>query len=233
MTFSNRTYRPDIIEQFYDFIKLKDYPCVAAKAAAAQNHIACMVAPDMTGEDGDTGILGFIYEFVDGYRLSRGKYHTVAIIFEHPTDRNEDEFETILWKKLQSLSDLDAQQHAYDKRVSDDPQSPLFSFSLKEEAFFIVAMHPQSSRPARKFTYPVLVFNPHQQFEELRKNNHFDQMKITVRLRDHHFSGSVNPMLEDFGVFSETRQYSGRIYNEHWKCPLQIKHEKSADNSAA
>jgi FPC/CPF motif-containing protein YcgG len=227
------TYRPDIIEHFYDFIKLKDYPCVAAKAAAAQNHIACMVAPDMTSEAGNADILGFIYEFVDEYRSSQGRYHSAAIIFEHPAIRNEEEFETLLWKKLQSLSDLDAQHHNYDERVSDDPQSPLFSFSLKEEAFFIVAMHPQSSRLARKFTYPVLVFNPHQQFEELRKNNHFDQMKTTVRLRDHHFSGSVNPMLEDFGTFSETRQYSGRIYDEHWKCPLQIKHGKSADNSAA
>jgi FPC/CPF motif-containing protein YcgG len=233
LTFTNRTYRPDIIERFYDFIKLKEYPCVAAKAAAAQNHISCMVARDMRSKDDDREILNFIYGFVDSYRSSSGIYHTAAVIFENPVDGNEDEFETVLWSKLQSLSDLDAQQYAYDERVSSDAQSPHFSFSLKQEAFFIVAMHPQSSRQARRFICPVLVFNPHQQFEQLRENNHFDHMKETVRHRDTLFSGSVNPMLEDFGMFSETKQYSGRTYDEHWKCPLQIKHGKSADNSAA
>jgi FPC/CPF motif-containing protein YcgG len=233
LTFTNRTYRPDIIESFYDFIKLKDYPCVAAKAAVAQSHINCIVVPDMIREDRDKQILDFIYSFVDGYRSSSGIYHSAAILFENPVDRNEDQFEAMLWKKLQSLSDLDAKQYTYDERVSSDPQSPHFSFSLKEEAFFIVAMHPHSSRLARRFTYPVLVFNPHQQFEQLRKNNHFDHMKETVRHRDQHFSGSVNPMLEDFGIFSETKQYSGRAHDEHWKCPLQIKHGKSTDNSAA
>jgi FPC/CPF motif-containing protein YcgG len=233
LTSSNRTYRPDIIEQFYDFIKLKDYPCVAAKAAAAQSHVGCLVVPDMTSESSDREILDFMYAFVDEYRSSPAIYHSAAILFETPIDGNEEQFEVMLWKKLQSLSDLDAQQYAYDERVSSDPQSPQFSFSLKREAFFIVAMHPQSSRLARKFAYPVLVFNPHQQFEQLRKNNHFHQMKETVRHRDVHYSGSVNPMLEDFGAFSETKQYSGRIYDKHWKCPLQIKHGKSADNSAA
>jgi FPC/CPF motif-containing protein YcgG len=232
LIFANPTYRPDIIESFYDFIRLRDYPCVAAKAAATQHHISCMVAPDMASNVGDSAMLNFIYRFVDEYRSSPEKYHSAAVLFENPTDAGEDQFETMLWQKLQSLSDLDAQQYVYDERVSNDPHSPHFSFSLKQEAFFIVAMHPQSSRLARRFAHPVLVFNPHQQFEQLRQNNHFDHMKETVRQRDQHFSGSVNPMLEDFGVYSETKQYSGRVYDEHWKCPLHINHGKSANNSA-
>jgi FPC/CPF motif-containing protein YcgG len=233
LTFINRTYRPDIIESFYDFIKRRDYPCVAAKAAAAQDHISCMVAPDMESDNDDKEVLHFIYRFIDAYRSSPEKYHSAAVLFENPTNASEDEFEAILWKKLQSLSDLDAKQYPYDQRVSSDPNSPHFSFSLKQEAFFIVALHPQSSRLARRFMHPVLVFNPHQQFELLRQNNHFDHMKETVRQRDQHFSGSINPMLEDFGMYPETKQYSGRVHEEHWKCPLHIKHGKSANNSAS
>lgn len=204
---------------------------MAAKAAQAQNNISCMVLENMEDDNCDRRIVDFLYRFVDEFRSIGAIYHSAALIFEGPTHLNEEEFDALLWKRLQSISNLDAANYGYDQRVSCDPQSPHFSFSLKEEALFIVAMHPQSSRPARRFVHPVLVFNPHQQFETLRKTNHFETMKEVVRKRDKEFSGSVNPMLEDFGTASEVLQYSGRVYNEKWKCPLHINHGRSEDNT--
>lgn len=186
-----------------------------------------MVLENMEDDNSDQRIVDFLYRFVDEFRSLDATYHTAALIFEGPTDLTEEEFDALLWKRLQSISNLDAANYAYDQRVSCDPQSPHFSFSVKQEAFFIVAMHPQSSRLARRFRHPVLVFNPHQQFEALRRTHHFDAMKEVVRKRDIAFSGSVNPMLQDFGAASEVLQYSGRVYNENWKCPLQINHGRN------
>ena len=74
------------------------------------------------------------------------------------------------------------------------------------------------------------MFNPHIQFEQLREISKYEKMKDVVRRRDVVFSGSVNPMLNDFGELSEVYQYSGQQYPESWKCPLKITHAKSKHN---
>jgi FPC/CPF motif-containing protein YcgG len=48
-------------------------------------------------------------------------------------------------------------------------------------------------------------------------------MKKVVRRRDELYSGSVNPMLKDFGEAPEVFQYSGKQYDSTWKCPLHHK----------
>ena len=84
---------------------------------------------------------------------------------------------------------------------------------------------------SRQFKYPTLVFNPHAQFEQLRKTAKYDKMKLAVRKRDMAYSGSINPMLEDFGKVSEVYQYSGRKYDETWQCPLKINHATIKHNT--
>ena len=139
-------------------------------------------------------------------------------------------FDELLWQRLQALEILDAENYSYDNRVESDPSSSSFSFSIKEEAFYIIGLHPASSRQARQFKYPALVFNPHAQFEQLRSTTKYEVMKNTVRKRDIALSGSVNPMLQDFGESSEVFQYSGRKYDETWQCPLKITHAETKHN---
>lgn len=216
---------PEVIEKTYkDFISNKAFPCVGAKAAQAKNQAWCIVAGNMACPAHDRQILDFIYRFTDIYRNAGGNFHSAAIIFTGPCNMTEAIFETLLWQRLQSLSDLDAAQYPYDGRVSPDPASPYFSFSLKEEAFFIIGMHPASSRQSRQFQYPVLVFNPHAQFENLKDSFKYENMKQVIRKRDIAASGSVNPMLNDHGKSSEIVQYSGKNYTAPLKCPLNIKH---------
>ena len=220
-----------MIEEYLSFISSSEFPCVAARAAFAHKQIKCFVAGNMLCPADDKMILDFIYHFTDEYRESKSIYHSATIIFNGPEINNEEFFDQMLWKRLQSLCDLDAINYAYDKRVSDDPASPHFSFSLKEEAFFVIGLHPASSRITRRFKYPTLVFNPHDQFETLRQQDHYEHMKQTVRKRDIKISGSINPMLDDYGSTSETLQYSGRRYDSSWKCPLQISHANFKHNS--
>ena len=220
-----------IIEEYKAYLNNKKFPCIAAKAALGIRQIKCLVAHHLSCPKDDQAILKFLYVFVDEYRGSKKFYHSAAIIFTGPKIYNEEMFDELMWQRLQALANLDAGNHTYDRRVDSNPASAKFSFSIKEEAFYIIGLHPSSSRLARRFRYPTLVFNPHAQFEKLRELNHYEKMKNIVRRRDFAFSGSVNPMLEDFGKASEVYQYSGRKYDENWQCPLKINHAQIEDNS--
>jgi FPC/CPF motif-containing protein YcgG len=209
------------------------FPCVAAKAAASNGGIKSYVAGHMACQADDRNILEFLYEFVDQFRQLAHSYMSAVVLFRAPEIQSERMFDKLLWQRLQSIADLDAEKFRYDKRVDPDPSSPNFSFSIKEEAFYIIGLHPKSSRHARAFPYPGLVFNPHDQFARLRKEGKFDGMRRTVRKRDMQYSGSVNPMLMDFGESSEAAQYSGRKYDTTWKCPFIHRRGTSDDHTAA
>ena len=204
LTESNNT----ITNSYISFLSNKDFPCVAAKDALAKGNIKIMVADHMACPKDDREILDFIYAFTDMYRNSEKGFHSAAIIFRGPENINEKMFDMFMWQRLQSLKDLDVLQFANDARVDADPNSENFSFSLMEEAYFIVGLHPESSRQARRFEYPALIFNPHAQFAEMKTGARYEKMKMIVRKRDMIYSGSVNPMLTDFGEASEMYQYS-------------------------
>jgi uncharacterized protein len=214
-----------IITEYFDYIANKDFPCIAAKAAYSESQISALVAEHLACPKDDADILKFLYQFVDVYRAAKKFYHSAVIIFKGPQACTEEIFDSLLWNRLQALSDLDARRHEWDSRVDKDADSRDFSFSIKEEAFYIIGLHPNSSRKARQFKYPSLVFNPHKQFEQLRASNKYLPMKDVVRKRDIKLSGSVNPMLADFGESSEVFQYSGIQYDRNWKCPFVAKHE--------
>ncbi len=212
-----------ILEEYIDFLTKRDFPCVAARAAAEREQVKGFIATHMACPRHDEEILKFLYDFIDRYREMPTPFQSAAVIFNNPV-ASEEEFERLFWQRLQALADLDANVYKYDNRVNADPRSVEFSFSLKEEAFFIIGLHPMSSRPSRRFKYPALVFNPHAAFSSLRQANTYDKMKNIVRKRDMAYSGSINPMLDDFGNSSEVYQYTGKKYNNSWECPLKIKH---------
>jgi len=220
-------------QEYLSFIQKKDFPCVAAKTALTFQQLNCLVVDHLACPKDDAAILAFLYDFVATYRQSDRLYHSAAIIFQGPEVPNEALFEELFWQRLQSLSNLDAQHYGYDQRVVADPSSPEFSFSLKEEAFFVVGLHPGSSRLARRFAYPTLVFNPHAQFEQIRSNDRYNSIRDKIRTRDVAYSGSINPMLQDFGHASEAYQYSGKAYDESWKCPFLSQHGAANHHPAA
>jgi FPC/CPF motif-containing protein YcgG len=209
-----------VVNSFQSFISNADFPCVAAKDALAKHNIKILIAQHIACPADDERILAFMYDFTDAYRRAEKGFHSAAIIFELPENLNEDLFDNFMWQRLRSLRKLDEQNYQHDPRVNSDPTSPGFGFSLKEEAYFIVGLHANNSRPGRQFKYPTLIFNPHAQFEVMKTTARFVKMKAVVRKKDIALAGSVNPMLTDFGEASEVYQYSGKLYDTNWKCPL-------------
>ena len=108
----------------------------------------------------------------------------------------------------------------YDPRVSPDPANPHFSLSFGGEAFFVVGLHPNASRPARRFERPTLTFNLHDQFEQLRALGKYETIREKILTRDERLAGSRNPMLARHGEASEARQYSGRAVDDDWRAPF-------------
>jgi uncharacterized protein len=224
--------KEDIKQEYLSYINSGDFACIGAKAALAKKQIYCFVAGNIACPKDDKDILNFLYMFIDEYRNSNELYHSAAVIFKGPGVIDDKQFDELMWQRLQALSDFDSADYNYDRRVDADPSSSNFSFSLKEESLFIIGLHPASSRPLRRFNYPALIFNPHRQFEQLRQSGKYEKMKHVVRKRDIAFCGSINPMLEDFGNASEVFQYSGRKYDDTWKCPLKINHGATEHNTS-
>jgi FPC/CPF motif-containing protein YcgG len=93
---------------------------------------------------------------------------------------------------------------------------------------FVVGLHAASSRATRRFAWPTLVFNPHEQFERLRSSGQFDRFQSVIRSADRALDGTTNPMLANFGERSEAAQYSGRQVDEVWRCPFHAARQGDA-----
>ena len=93
----------------------------------------------------------------------------------------------------------------------------------------MIGIHAASSRVARRFAWPTLIFNPHRQFDELRAEGDFGRFRQVIRRGEMRLQGDANPMLADFGTRSEAMQYSGRRVSAAWTCPF---HTRPADDSS-
>lgn len=211
----NNTFRAHILDP--------DFPCVGARAAINSNTYRFGLYAEMNTPSATAGLAYDLWEFVQERRTFETEYATYVASFGGPALPDEQAWESLLWSQLQSLHDLDRLHHVWDATVSSDPADPDFSFSFAETGFFIVGLHPGSSRYARRFPWPTLIFNAHDQFERLRKQNQFELMRKMIRARDYKLQGSLNPNLNNFGERSEARQYSGRAIEEAWRCPFHAR----------
>lgn len=118
------------------------------------------------------------------------------------------------------LHERDRRHHPWDPEASANPDDPHFSYSFGGRAFFVVGMHPNSSRLARRFAWPALVFNARYQFERLREEGRFTHLRDAIRARKVALQGSLNPNQSDHGEDTEARQYSGRPAEPDWWCPF-------------
>jgi FPC/CPF motif-containing protein YcgG len=200
-----------------------EFPCLGGKAAINGNSYRFGLYAEMNMPATTAGLAYDLWEYVRERPTFKTEYATFVAGFVAPVVNDEREWEELLWAQLQGLHDLDRAHHAWDSTVSSDPEDPGFSFSFAGTSFFVVGLHPASSRRARRFAWPTLVFNAHVQFVRLREQNRFERLRETIRERDYKLQGSLNPNLSDFGEASEARQYSGRAVEEGWRCPFSAR----------
>lgn len=208
------------------FARISDanFPCVGAKSAMARGTLKVLAAHSLDSGWDDLAIHRELMQWAREYRSNPAGLRSLAVVFDGPHGLTESSFESLMWQRIQSFADKDAWLgQPYDHRVSADPDDPHFSLSFGGEGFFVVGLHPNSSRAARQFDRPVLVFNLHDQFETLREEGRYERMREAILLRDEAFAGSRNPMLANHGETSAARQYSGRAVDTAWRCPFSDK----------
>lgn len=212
--------RPSIEEAFRAFVLDPRFVCVAGKSAVRNDNLRLASYADMPrGAPEALPLARDLLRFIDERRSLRG-FSTFVAAFEAPIE-DELELERRLWQTLQALHDVDTQP--WDPDVSAEPESDHFSFSFGGCAFFVIGLHPASSRLARRFAYPALVFNAHEQFEALRREGKYERLQAVIRARDVALQGEANPNLATFGERSEAIQYSGRRVEADWRCPFHRK----------
>ena len=196
------------------------FSCVGAKSAVRRGGYRFGLY-DSLGSPGTTaGLARDLFEFVEDQPLLESEFTTFVASFRGPVTADEGQFEGLLWAQLQRLHEEDRQHHPWDPAVNADPEDSNFAFSFAGRAFFVVGLHPGASRFARRFAWPTLVFNAHEQFQKLREEGRFGRLREVIRARELILQGELNPNLSDFGEFPEARQYSGRPVEEGWRCPF-------------
>lgn len=208
-------------ELLRELILERDHPCLMARAVFKSGNVIVKAYGELGSYDNAPVMLGDLQRFVSSFDFEGEEFYSFIAVFRAEKVFSEREFESRLWRQLQSVSDRDVAP--WDPQVSSEPESPRFSMSIAGHAFYVVGMHQGSSRISRRSPFPVLVFNLHQQFQKLRERGLYTAVRNKIRELDFQLQGSVNPVLEDFGERSEARQYSGREVETDWKCPFQRK----------
>ena len=208
-------------QAFRDLVMRQEFPCVGARAAFNSGSYVVSAFAELGSDSATAALARDLFDFTRSGMREASEYATFVAIFSGPEEMDELQFEQALWRQLQKLNDADAPHSAWDAMASPDPTDPQFSFSCAGQALYVIGLHANSSRQARRFRWPTLVFNPHEQFEKLRADGKWKRMQQPLRERDVQLQGSVNPMLSDFGQVTEARQYSGRAVEEDWRAPFK------------
>jgi len=209
----------DISAAINQIIVGKEYPCVPAMRSILSGSYLVGVYRDFgTGRQADRLYQDLMY-FREKQKSMQSLYYSFWAIFDD-RECSFPDFETRLWNELSQLASRPENSAAWDKNFSDDPQQENFCISLGGEAFFVVGMHPDSPRLARRFPFPTLIFNLYDQFEELSRRGQYEAIVKTNRERELSYQGSLNPMVEKYGDKWESIQFSGKENLPEWKCPF-------------
>ena len=216
---SDHAEEAQIVAALETMVLHPEYPCLGARSVFTRDRALVSVFDELGTSEAATRLLRELSACAAEVDLGDGFTSFVAV-FRGPVPQGEREFEQLLWRQLELLHRAD--RKPWNPEVSDDPANPHFAFSVAGTAYFVVGLHPQASRIARRTPLPTLVFNLHEQFEELRASGNFTRMRDTIRRRDEALQGEVNPMTDDHGHRSEARQYSGRAVPDTWEPPVHL-----------
>lgn len=221
---TERVVTPELVARvdatFRAFVGDARFPCLAGKGVVRQPGYQLGVYGVLGAARSASALADDLRRFCDDDAADATGLATFVAVFTGRAPTTETAFERRLWTQLQRLHDSEHAGVPWDPAVSADADDPRFSFSFAGRAHFVVGLHPKSSRLARRFRWPALVFNPRAQFERLRAEGHYVRLRDAIRERDLTLQGTLNPNLADFGERSEARQYSGRATEPEWRCPF-------------
>jgi FPC/CPF motif-containing protein YcgG len=211
-----------ITQQLTTWIESETFSCLGAKASLKRGSFRHVEVPAMGSVAATEELHRALVDFVAGQLNPDQNFATLVAVFDGPFGLPEPDFHDLMWRQLGALHVLDTKAgFAWAKEADSDPESPKFGFSVAGHPFFLVGMHPNSSRITRRFTHPAIAFNSHHQFKRLVENGVYGGFQVRIREREMRLQDSINPNLAEFGVASEARQYTGMATDAQWRCPFR------------
>ncbi len=144
-------------DQFKKFIIEDDHPCIMSQTIFSSENYELNTYTGLGSATAASRILEDLKVYLETYDFSTNEFFSFIAVFDDASDYSEKDFESLLWEQLQQIHNLDDEN--WDKTVSSDPKKKSFSFSVLGTAFYIVGMHPNSSRNARKSPGPMFETN--------------------------------------------------------------------------
>jgi FPC/CPF motif-containing protein YcgG len=217
-------------EQFKQHIKSINFPCLAAKVAFQRNTFSFGFY-DLLGSKHTAKLLWHhLIDFINHQSSlweNNQMFTTYVACFRTPKDISEVAFEALLWKLLQLLHVEDVENGMkWADNYSDNPTDSKFGFSIGGRAFFVVGLHPNSSRKGRQFITPAVTFNSLEQFANLRQLKMFADVSQVVRNADIRQNKSINPNLILNEHHSDAFEYSGKLIQKGWTPDFKSLHQK-------
>lgn len=199
-------------DHFKNFILESDHPCLMAQAVVKASRAACKVYKEFDQVETTHTLKNDLDKFVVKHGNDNENFRSFVAIFPDFRIYNEIDLEKLLWKRLQLLQDVAVKNSSWDQPLNADPKEPNFSFSIAGKMFYVVGLHPKSSKNSRKAPAPTLIFNLYDQFERLKEDEGiFHEIRNKIRHRDYMVQGFINPLERGIGVGYKARQYRRRI----------------------
>ncbi|MEV5542202.1 guanitoxin biosynthesis heme-dependent pre-guanitoxin N-hydroxylase GntA [Saccharopolyspora shandongensis] len=210
----------EVREALCAFIASDRCSCVGAKTALGRGTLVHRHYGPLGGAENTARLLGDLRGFVRDRHALDPYTSTFVATFEGPQHEGERRFEQLLWSQLQKLHDVDSRDSGWAHGYAVSPELRDFAFCVGGDPFFIVGMHDEASRISRRFRFPTLVFNSHEQFRELDKTGAFRRIREETRSREIRLQGFINPNLIKYAS-EEARHYAGRMTEPEWQCPFR------------
>ena len=211
------TQQPDIMRElalFTKFIRSDQYPCVAGRIAFVKKSFCFGLYSRMGDHQSAFNVWTDLVRFIR-YQNAQWRngniFTTFVAIFQGTEVNDEDEFHDLLWKHLQIMHNIDHEKKStWPSHIPQNVLDPHFSFVIAGRPFFLVGLHPNSSRKGRTYHEHAIVFNSKYQFDKLREYGIMQDIFAITRGRDLKFNGSINPNLIPLDDYSAALQYSGK-----------------------
>ncbi|MFF4156097.1 guanitoxin biosynthesis heme-dependent pre-guanitoxin N-hydroxylase GntA [Streptomyces sp. NPDC001678] len=211
----------EIRSRIGDWLRSDRFSCLAGKAALRRDLITYAALGPLGAPETTAALHRELEEYVSEQLGPDENFATFIAVFDGPAGLSEERFEAALWQQLSDLHEVDRQRYAWAPEADPDPESPRFAFSAAGHPFFVVGLHDGASRISRRSPLTALAFNSHHQFERLKQSGVYSGLQRRIREREMRLQQSINPNLDEFGLSSEARQYSGRTAEPGWTCPFR------------
>lgn len=212
--------------------KINKFPCIPAIKGYSLDHFRFAFGNDPRYPEAVSELASFLKKY-DECASNLGDYSALIVFFHTPEELRNNysvhEFETLFWKLLNGVCELDKQK--WPKEISTDPNHYTWEFCFNGESYFVYCATPaHQDRLSRYFPFFMLAFTPRWVLTKFNaQSEKAEKMKAAIRERIYEYDKlPPHPELKWYG---QTDNYEWKQYflrdDEGIALTCPFKHKKT------